>query len=52
MWVLTYNFLIVDSKNYMNALKWVDYLIIDEDKISNRMLNEFSEKLKMPMKEL
>ncbi|TNV83947.1 hypothetical protein FGO68_gene83 [Halteria grandinella] len=42
----------IDSKNYMDALKWVDYLVIDDNKLSQRSMDQISDRLQMPQEEL
>lgn len=43
---------IVDRDNYKQALKWLDYIVIDEDKISGKLIGKISERLRVPQKDL
>lgn len=42
----------MDSSNYKNALRWVDYIVIDENTLSPELLSLISNKLKIPQEEL
>ena len=43
---------IVDSSNYRKLLKWCDYIVLDELKLTPTVIDLISERLKVPIKEL
>lgn len=53
-WIPNYKY-IVDEDNYRSALKWCDYIILDEEsnlRMDDRMLNKVAKRLKTPRDEL
>jgi hypothetical protein len=42
----------LEKTNYRDALRFVDYLVIDEDNLSNKIISEISNILKVPKLEL
>ena len=44
--------IIVTSRNYRDALRFVDYLVISEDSLSPSVVNNIAEQLQVPKQEL